>query len=374
MYVSSNLSSKGFLVLGLTLVSIIGLGLSSPGLTAGEASRGVVGKGISTAAPPAAEARSKTTGRRKPREIVVVGSGASARPTAPGTAARPLAPRAPGTPSLPHDEILTGDMGVAPKAPSGRGVPHITALPEGGVAAPKAPGTRSLPHDEILTGDMGVAPKAPSGRGVPHIPALPEGGVAAPKAPGTRSLPHDEILTGDMGVAPKGGAGGIVLRDRPRAPRVPFFSQLGQTLVAEVPMQPVSCGPNCTQWKLAIAQGKLGIEAKVGMSCPAGAAVTYLAYQPNDSQNTTVVFQGPPGGNTKSLWKTVVARPFTAARLEQACDEALQQYPLGQAPVVEKLIKTKVNARGQCSDSITTYERQYPVTLRLRCVPPPPVG
>ncbi len=330
MYVSSNLSSKGFLVLGLTLVSIIGLGLSSPGLTAGEASRGVVGKGISTAAPPAAEARSKTTGRRKPREIVVVGSGASARPTAPGTAARPLAPR--------------------------------------------APGTRSLPHDEILTGDMGVAPKAPSGRGVPHIPALPEGGVAAPKAPGTRSLPHDEILTGDMGVAPKGGAGGIVLRDRPRAPRVPFFSQLGQTPVAEVPMQPVSCGPNCTQWKLATAQGKLGIEAKVGMSCPAGAAVTYLAYQPNDSQNTTVVFQGPPGGNTKSLWKTVVARPFTAARLEQACDEALQQYPLGQAPVVEKLIKTKVNARGQCSDSITTYERQYPVTLRLRCVPPPPVG
>ncbi|HHC72108.1 MAG TPA: hypothetical protein ENK54_04355 [Thiotrichales bacterium] len=313
MYLFSSSTSRGIFA-ALTLTSLLALGVSSPGLAGGQSLRGAIVGDVSGTASPASEGRSKTTGRRKPREIVVVGSGASARPAAPEAPARPLT--------------------------------H------------KAQDKRGLPHLPILTGDN----------------------VAAPKGSGTRAnLPHDEILTGDWVLATGGGAGGLaisgtVLRDRPRAPRVPFFSQLGQTPVAEVPMQPVSCGPNCTEWKLATAQGKLGIEAKVGMSCPAGAAVTYLAYQPNDSQNTTVVFQGPPGGNTKSLWKTVVAKPFTAARLEQACDEALQQYPLGQAPVVEKLIKTKVNARGQCSDSITTYERQYPVTLRLRCVPPPPVG
>ena len=229
---------------------------------------------VSAGAPPASEARSKKTGKRKPREIVVVGSRAKPEAEPPGT----TTPR------------LAAPSGVSGTPPS-------------------------------------IAPL--------DIKKL---NLKSPKN---------------------------------RPPRLPYFTQLGPTPVAKVPMQWVSCGPNCTEWKLASSHGNLKIKGWIDMYCPAGTTLTYLAYRPQGGQET-VVKQGQT--KIQGYSKTVWPKPFTAAQLEKACQKALKGYPGSNPPVVKKLITTTVYARGRCSDSATVHERGYPVTLKLQCVPPPTPG
>ena len=197
---------------------------------------------------------------------------------------------------------------------------------------------------------------------------------------GSRAKPQENASRGPSRIkTPKSGTGapvlGTTVGNKPpghHVPRVPYFTQLGPTPVAKVPMKWVSCGPNCTELKLATSHGNLKMKGKIGMSCPAGVALTALKYQPHWAKQKTVVFEGPLDGNINGYWKTLWVEPFTAAQLEKACQEALKNYPGSNTPVVQKTIKTNFYVSGRCADSITVYSRTYPVTLRLQCVPPPP--
>ncbi len=199
---------------------------------------------------------------------------------------------------------------------------------------------------------------------------------------GSRAKPQQNASRGPSRLkSPKAGTGapvfGTTVGNKPpghHVPRVPYFTQLGPTPVAKVPMKWVSCGPNCIEWKLATSHGNLKMKGKVGMSCSAGVALTDLRYQPHWAQQQTVVFQGPPNGNTSGYSKTLWLKPFRAADLEKACQEALKNYAGSNAPVVKKIVKTDVHVSGRCADSMTVYSRTYPVTLRLQCVPPPTPG
>ena len=173
------------------------------------------------------------------------------------------------------------------------------------------------------------------------------------------------------------GPGGIAAQ--PPAGHVPTFAQLGSTQ-AKVPMKHGSCGLDCGTHVLAVQSGNLGMQAKIGMTCPAGTSVQHLSYKPQGVNATTVV--GASTGSS-SYAKTITAKPFSKAELEQACQAALggswaqPGHHHNSQPVVKKPIQKSVNVWGQCTGWANKVKRTYPVSLTLSCqdtsFPPKPV-
>ena len=133
MHASRKPVHKGSFALALTLAAVLGTGAPGSGLAAD--GHAVTGHG----AAPAPEAKSKKTGKRKPREIVVVGSGANAQTgltstsgnvstnstgftiTPPALPSRRAEQRPGARANPPHDRIHTGNTLAAPKANARRG-------------------------------------------------------------------------------------------------------------------------------------------------------------------------------------------------------------------------------------------------------------
>ena len=376
---------------------------------------------VSAGPPPASEAKSKKTGKRKPRESVrpLEGSPASAGPTAlPGLVVTEPE-NDPITSALvewaekvKNEPALRAPLSEVGRKPRSDRHSHGWSRPTvaGRDPARLVPLVRKLRqiHGEILRAGRRMTPEqarayerrlkalvARIDRGSGSCAGSPQPGSqkscfckcdsAYPKGGGPYSdLYWMTCALGCLTMKPDWAGSGTPPSIAPldikklnlkppknRPPRLPYFTQLGPTPVAKVPMKRVSCGPNCTEWKLASSHGNLKIEGWIDMYCPAGTMLTYLAYRPQGGQET-VVKQGQTKiqGYSKRVWP----KPFTAAQLEKACQKALKGYPASNAPVAKKLITTTVYARGRCSDSATVHEQGYPVTLRLQCVPPPTPG
>lgn len=160
------------------------------------------------------------------------------------------------------------------------------------------------------------------------------------------------------------------------------FSQLGSTQ-AYVPMEhelEVINGNEVLTHVLATESGNLNMKGKIGMRCPAGRTVTYLAYRPQGQQRTVVV-----DGDTHQTDydRTITMQPFSLEDLETAGQAALGGSWVGNNPhpntpeTVKKALHKSVQVWGQCS-GLAAETQAFPVTLSItfedKDYPPSPAG
>ncbi|MEA5572500.1 hypothetical protein [Calothrix sp. UHCC 0171] len=149
-------------------------------------------------------------------------------------------------------------------------------------------------------------------------------------------------------------------------PLGPSLSQLGGT-TAYVPMKRSNCEGvvDCGIHVLATKSGNLDIKFKLGMTCPAGRQITYLAYQPQ-GQSTRVVFNG--NTNFQNYSGTVTMQPFSLEELEKAGQTALGgAWPKpgpsnNKTKTVKKTLKKSIDVWGQCS-GLARQQKTFPVTV-----------
>jgi hypothetical protein len=161
----------------------------------------------------------------------------------------------------------------------------------------------------------------------------------------------------------------------------PSLSQLGGT-TAYIPMKRSNCEKvvDCGIHVLATKSGNLNMNFKLGMTCPNGRIITYLAYQPQ-GQKTIVVFNGNTNFQTYS--KNLTIQPFSLEELEKAGQTALGgPWPKpgvsnNKTKTVKKTLKQSIDVWGQCS-GLAVQKKTFPVTVTAtfedQDFPLPPVG
>lgn len=230
--------------------------------------------------------------------------------------------------------------------------------------------SREAAAREACYGGCAVTPADPRWRTV--IPAEPQATRTSPSLNPyvTTDGPRESQATAR--VAPRAAApsrvGGLTAPAAP-AGGTPSMKQLGSTL-AQVPMKHSSCGLDCATHVLAQKTGNLDVSFKLEMSCPGGADVIHLSYQPA-GHNATVVVGAPSGVSAFS--QTIAAQPFTAAELEAACQQALGgSWPIpgghgNTTATVQKGVHKSIEVWGQCSGWANKAKSTWPVTLSLTC-------
>jgi hypothetical protein len=147
----------------------------------------------------------------------------------------------------------------------------------------------------------------------------------------------------------------------------PTLAQLGSTQ-AYVPMEHGGCDGvvDCGTHKLATTSGNLNLRVRVGMSCPGGQTVTYLAYQP-ERQNTRTLING--NTNSQSRVLDITIQPFSLDEFEKAGQAAFGgSWPTpgghnNTAKTVKKTLKKSISVLGRCSGSAVTQMKSFPVTV-----------
>ena len=165
----------------------------------------------------------------------------------------------------------------------------------------------------------------------------------------------------------EGQVGG--LQTPPSGTGVPKMQQTGGT-TAKVPMKHGSCGLDCGTHVLATQGGNLNVSFKIGMSCPSGQGVSFVAYKLKGQSQVKIV-QSNTGSS--SYTKNVKAQPFSKDELEEACRAALgggwaePGRHKNQTKTVKKTIEETVEVWGKCSGWTNTVKRSYPAALTLTC-------
>lgn len=162
----------------------------------------------------------------------------------------------------------------------------------------------------------------------------------------------------------------------------PSLAQLGSTQ-ADVPMKHGGCDGviDCGTHKLATTSGNLNMKTKIGMTCPVGQTVTYLAYQPQEQSTKTLI-----NGNTNAQSRVldVTIQPFSLNEFEKAGQAALGgNWPTpgghnNTTKTVKKTLKKSIRVEGRCSGSAITQMKSFPVTVTAtfedKDFPNPPPG
>ncbi|MDJ0697624.1 MAG: hypothetical protein QNJ49_14305 [Mastigocoleus sp. MO_167.B18] len=147
----------------------------------------------------------------------------------------------------------------------------------------------------------------------------------------------------------------------------PFLSQLGSTK-AYVPMKHASesiSGNTSFYHVLATKSGNLNMKVKIGMKCPTGRTVNYLAYILNGEIKTVV------SGTTKakSYDQTITIQPFSLKDFEEAGQQVFGGW-VGNNPhpnhekIVKKTLKKSIPVQGRCS-GLATQVKSFPVTVTV---------
>ncbi len=198
-------------------------------------------------------------------------------------------------------------------------------------------------------------------------PADPRWGSVV--APAPRPVAVRQAVTTELEEFASSAQGGGLAAPTAPGGATPTMKQLGSTR-AKVPMKHGSCGLDCATHVLAHRTGNLDVSFKLEMSCPGGAQVIHLSYQPA-GHNATVVVGAPSGAGEYS--QTIAAQPFTALELEAACQQALGgSWPIpgghGNATAtVQKTVHKSIEVWGQCGGWANKAKRTWPVALTLTC-------
>jgi hypothetical protein len=134
--------------------------------------------------------------------------------------------------------------------------------------------------------------------------------------------------------------------------------------IAKVPMKHGSCGLDCGTHVLA-GTGNLEVPFKVGMNCPAGTTVVFLA------AGATSVLNADSGKSSFS--KDVELQPFAAQELEKACQTALGgSWGLpdphnNSSPTASASLSKKIKVSGRCFGWANTIYQDFPVSLSITC-------
>lgn len=149
------------------------------------------------------------------------------------------------------------------------------------------------------------------------------------------------------------------------------FAQLGSTQ-AYVPMKHM-INDKTNYHALATKSGNLKMKVKIGMKCPTGHTVSYLAYRRQTSSNgtkTNIVVWSQNAPNTQNYTQNLEIEPFSLNELNQIGYEAFggtwkspDSHPNTQKKI-KKTIKKSIEVIGACS-GLALQTKSFPVTLTI---------
>lgn len=149
----------------------------------------------------------------------------------------------------------------------------------------------------------------------------------------------------------------------------PTGSNVGKNQVY-LPMKHTSCGTNCTTHRAAGRPSNMNVRYRMGMKCPKGKSVNYLAYQ-LPGRGVHVIRRGNTGVRKHGVTRNI--RLFSTAEMGRICRKALggnlaTKSSHRRTPKIKRTTAKKyVNIIGRCTGWKKTKVKRRAVKLSLIC-------